>query len=85
MAMRDTPSALVPVGRDCDCGFPLIWSGDRQLCAVYGTHPTAVDRVHFRRGGGDHDELIRACMEAPNLARRAVRHRERAAERSSAA
>ena len=33
------PSALLPVGRDCDCGFPLVWHWDGQRCAVYGTHP----------------------------------------------
>lgn len=75
--MNSTPLALLPVGRDCDCGQPLVWYGDTQRCAVYGTHPTPSDRVHFRRGGGEYDDLIRACMDAPNLARRAVRHRER--------
>ncbi len=31
--------SLLPVGRDCDCGFPLVWSGGHQRCAVYGSHP----------------------------------------------
>lgn len=69
----NTPSALLPVGRDCDCGFPLVWFGERQLCAVYGSHPTPSDRVYFRSGVGGYDELIRASMDAPNLASRTVR------------
>lgn len=75
--MSAVPSALVPVGRDCDCGHPLVWYGDEQRCAVYGTHPSPIDRVTFRLPGGAHDELIRACMDAPNLARRAVANRAR--------
>ena len=29
---------IVPVGRDCDCGHPLIWRRNEQRCAVYGRH-----------------------------------------------
>lgn len=75
--MNATPFPLVPVGRDCDCGHPMVWYGDEQRCAVYGRHPAACDRVMFRRPGGEFDELIRQCMDAPNLARRAVANRER--------
>lgn len=34
-----SPQPLTPVGRDCDCGFPLVWVGDRKVCSVYGSHP----------------------------------------------
>ena len=37
-----SPQPLTPVGRDCDCGFPLVWVGDRQVCAVYGSHPPVI-------------------------------------------
>ena len=30
---------LIPVGKDCDCGHPLIWRNNQQWCAVYGSHP----------------------------------------------
>lgn len=33
-----SPDALVPVGRDCDCGMPLVWRQGHQWCAVYGSH-----------------------------------------------
>lgn len=33
-----TADALVPVGRDCDCGMPLVWRHGHQWCAVYGSH-----------------------------------------------
>lgn len=29
---------VIPVGKDCDCGHPLIWKHDNQRCAVYGKH-----------------------------------------------
>jgi hypothetical protein len=29
---------LLPVGRDCDCGHPMVWRLGEQRCAVYGTH-----------------------------------------------
>ena len=30
--------ALVAVGRDCDCGHPLVWRDGIKVCAVYGLH-----------------------------------------------
>ena len=32
---------LLPVGRDCDCGHPLVWFHNEQRCAVYGRHRPA--------------------------------------------
>jgi hypothetical protein len=40
--MNAVPLALLPVGRDCDCGCPLVWYLDAQVCSVYGTHPPLV-------------------------------------------
>ncbi len=34
--------ALLPVGKDCDCGFPLVWRRGEQWCSVYGSHPVIV-------------------------------------------
>ena len=33
-----TELPLLPVGKDCDCGQPLVWRDNRQSCAVYGAH-----------------------------------------------
>jgi hypothetical protein len=30
---------MIPVGRDCDCGYPLVWRLGEKWCAVYGSHP----------------------------------------------
>lgn len=35
-----TAEALLPVGKNCDCGHPLVWHHGQQWCAVYGTHTT---------------------------------------------
>ena len=43
-----TPEALMPVGKDCDCGYPLVWRRDKQVCSVYGTHPTPIHYRHPR-------------------------------------
>lgn len=40
--------AVLAVGKDCDCGHPLIWRERVQVCAVYGHHPDLGDRVSFR-------------------------------------
>lgn len=37
-----TPDALLPVGKDCDCGFPLVWRHGKQWCSVYGSHPVSL-------------------------------------------
>jgi hypothetical protein len=33
------PEALLPVGVDCECGFPMVWRHGLRSCAVYGSHP----------------------------------------------
>jgi len=33
-----TADAILPVGRDCECGQPMIWVDDFERCAVYGRH-----------------------------------------------
>ena len=43
-----TPQPLNPVGRDCDCGHPLVWHKNTQWCAVYGTHPEHREPLHYR-------------------------------------
>lgn len=37
-----TPHPLVAVGKDCDCGNPLVWRAEATWCAVYGSHPPIV-------------------------------------------
>jgi hypothetical protein len=64
--------ALLPVGRDCDCGCPLVWRHGKQWCAVYGSHPA---QVHYRFPDAPGARLIELCMAAPNNSRSAVRHR----------
>lgn len=79
--MTAVPAALVPVGRDCDCGHPLVWVGDEQRCAVYGTHPAPAQPVRFRAAPGAHDELIWQLATLPcpsSYSRRARRRREAA-------
>ena len=56
-----TADALLPVGRDCDCGQPLVWRRGKQWCAVYGSHPTFVPIVNRRAPGA---LLIRDLVEA---------------------
>lgn len=78
--------AIIPVGRDCDCGCPMIWRAGAQICAVYGTHPAPIERsrftdapegnpIHFRNYAAPGASLIDACLAAPNNTRSAVRHR----------
>lgn len=33
-----TYAPIIPVGKDCDCGHPLIWRDNEQRCAIYGRH-----------------------------------------------
>ena len=66
---------VVAVGKDCDCGNPLIWRNDEQYCAVYGTHPPDGETLHFRDHAAAASALIEACMAAPNMATRTVRRR----------
>ncbi len=72
-----TADALIPVGRDCDCGFPLVWRRGRQWCAVYGTHPAP--GIFMRDPTAPFAELVRMCMDAPNMTRNAVRLRAKRA------
>lgn len=78
--------ALLPVGRDCDCGHPLVWRSGQQVCAVYGRHPaepehaafsdsSAGTRVHYRNRNAPGARLVALCLDAPNNTRTAVRHR----------
>lgn len=67
-----TPDALLPVGRDCDCGFPLVWRHGEQWCCVYGSHPAP---VHYRFPNAPGAGLVRDVMAAPNLTRNALRRR----------
>ena len=78
---------LVAVGRDCDCGHPMIWRAGAQVCAVYGRHAPAPDLaafsdtlepgriVHYRNRNAPGARLVALCMDAPNLTRSAQRHR----------
>lgn len=68
--------ALVPVGRDCDCGFPLVWRGNKPYCCVWGSHPAP---VHYRFPDAPGARLVELVMEAPNMSRSAIRHRQRRA------
>lgn len=65
--------ALLPVGRDCDCGCPLVWRQGQQWCSVWGSHP------YYPRIGSWKDapgaDLIRAVMDCPNMTRNATRLR----------
>lgn len=45
------PDPLLPVGRDCDCGHPLVWRRGEQVCAVFGSHPAPGQRIGFRSPG----------------------------------
>ena len=46
--MNDSESPLIAVGRNCPCGFPLVWRGGQRWCAVYGAHPAPSEPVTFR-------------------------------------
>ena len=48
---------LLPVGRDCDCGHPLVWFNDQPSCAVYGTHP-ATGAAYFRNYHAAASQLV---------------------------
>jgi hypothetical protein len=61
---------LLPVGRDCDCGAPLVWMRGAQRCAVYGTHPAPVDVVHFRNLAAPGAELVNMLSARKPAARR---------------
>jgi hypothetical protein len=43
---------LVAVGKNCDCGHPLVWVRGQQRCAVYGSHPAHGDTAAFHRPPG---------------------------------
>lgn len=68
---------LLPVGRDCDCGQPLVWSDGHQWCAVYGSHnnvaPHELDllrtfgRNPFAPGAALVDELAPMKQRRPKL------------------
>lgn len=52
--------SLLPVGRDCDCGHPLVWRNGMTRCAVYGSHPAPADPVHFRDWSAPGARLVQA-------------------------
>ena len=68
---------LLPVGKDCDCGHPLVWRGSAQLCAVYGRHPIDGERVFFRtlnaRGASLIANVMRATHNPPPRSERRLR------------
>jgi hypothetical protein len=41
---------VIPVGKDCDCSYPLVWRDGEQWCSVGGTHPAPeqLDAFAFR-------------------------------------
>lgn len=77
--------AIIPVGKDCDCGHPLIWRNGRQICAVYGRHPsddeiaswgdTEARLIHYRNKNAIGAGLIELSMNTPNSTRNAMRKR----------
>jgi hypothetical protein len=76
-----TAQALLPVGKDCDCGHPLVWRHGQQWCAVWGSHPAP---VHYRFPDAPGAALIQLCMAEPSMSRSAIRHRAiRAAKRAA--
>ena len=60
--------AVIPSGRDCACGHPLVLRDGAELCAVYGTHPPtpAVPPLFGLRRG-----LVSECIAAADDIRRA--------------
>ena len=68
------PEPLLPVGRDCDCGQPLVWRHGEQWCAIYGSHPV-VTRLRTAYG----NRLLELVMGAPNNTTRAIAARRRRA------
>lgn len=73
--MNAVPLPLVPVGKDCDCGHPMVWYGELQRCAVYGTHgvgdPISGFPVHYRSGPRS-TAIDRMLIEMSRPRRRAV-------------
>lgn len=64
--------ALIAVGRDCDCGHPLVWMRGQQRCAVYGSHPAPIDPVYFRNLHAPGAELVN-MLSARNASPRRLR------------
>lgn len=65
---------LLPVGRDCPCGHPLVLRDGVETCSVYGSHRAPIEAPGAR--------LVRLSMSAPNNTRiatyaRHVRHEAR--------
>ena len=79
--------AIIPVGKDCDCGHPLVWRNGRQICAVYGRHPDADEiaswgdsearLIHYRNRNAPGADLIALSLNTVNNAPGAVRNRMR--------
>lgn len=63
-----TYQPIVAVGKDCDCGHPMIWTRGQQRCAVYGLHAAP---VAWRNRDAPFSGLVDLCMEAPNNTRHA--------------
>lgn len=59
---------LLPVGKDCDCGHPLVWRDGEQWCAVYGRHPARPQEVRFRNYSAPGARLVAelTAMRDPN-------------------
>lgn len=81
--MNAVPLPLLPVGRDCDCGFPLVWYGDRQRCSVYGTHAAPAQPIHYKGAQSTgvarliHDINAVPCPASRSIASRNARARKR--------
>lgn len=63
------PQALLPVGKDCDCGHPLVWWNDKPRCSVYGSHPTI---VYYRNIAAPAHRLVRDVAALDRRRLRAV-------------
>jgi hypothetical protein len=60
-----TVDPLLPVGRDCDCGHPLVWAHNEQRCAVYGRHAVSdwFPDIERRDLSAPFARLVDLCME----------------------
>lgn len=73
------PEPVLAVGRDCECGHPLVWMRGVQRCAVWGTHPAPDAAVHFRNLRAPGAALVALSMATPTDTQWSRRNRERRA------
>jgi uncharacterized Zn finger protein (UPF0148 family) len=72
--MTDQYTALIPVGRNCDCGMPLVWHHGGTWCAVYGSHPPEPPPITVRQPTELGTALIAALMSMDRHPPRSARH-----------